>query len=113
MNSCTDSVKAPSSVPGWLQFPQADQLVAECTDPVHDRFNHINCIVPHFDMLKSELIDMFQPPHQLVGPADDPRREREPRVEHIVMQHREGECVEGADGEIARVCLFSSRSSIS
>ena len=52
------------------------------------------------------VIDMLKSPHQLVGPADDPRRKREPRVEHVVLQHREGEGVEGADGEIARVCLL-------
>ncbi len=52
-----------------FQFPGADQLVAERTDPVHDRFDHIDRIVPHLDMLKPELIDMLKAPHELVGPA--------------------------------------------
>ena len=56
-----------------LQFPGADQLVAEYTDPVHDRFNDIDRIILHLYMLKPELIDMPEAPHQLACPADDSR----------------------------------------
>ena len=40
----------------------ADRLVAKGTDPINDRFNHIDRIIPHSDVLKPELIEMFEAP---------------------------------------------------
>ncbi len=52
-----------------IQFIRADQLIAECTDPVNDRLDDLDGIVAHLDVLKPEGVDIFESPDQLGLPG--------------------------------------------
>ena len=92
-----------------LEDGRGDQFVPERADPVDDRRDDLGGVVPDFDVLEPEGVDIPQGPDEHVRPADDPTRDRDPACEHVLPQHPVAERVERVNVEVkVRSLLFDS-----
>lgn len=89
-----------------IEVIRREQLVPERADTAEHRCDHLGCVVPDLHVLEPEVIDVPEPPDELVRLRDDPGREADPGFKHVLFEHVHAERVERADRKVPRLGLF-------